>query len=55
MFKVFFYQDMKLTYRKYTVTRVENCTHDTKHVVLEPVYSTHLVVPPGQYMVQTQS
>ena len=45
---------MKLTYRKYTVTRVENCTHDTKHVVLEPVHSTHLVVPPGQYMVQTR-
>ncbi|XP_023330321.1 cytochrome b5 reductase 4 isoform X2 [Eurytemora carolleeae] len=43
-------QDMKLTYRKYTVTRVENCTHDTKHVVLEPVYSTHLVVPPGKHI-----
>ncbi|XP_023344203.1 cytochrome b5 reductase 4 [Eurytemora carolleeae] len=41
---------MKLTYRKYTVTRVENCTHDTKHVVLEPVYSTHLVVPPGKHI-----
>jgi len=41
---------MKITYRKFVVQAVEESTHDTRYIRLEPLHSTHMSVPPGHHI-----
>ena len=43
-------KDMKLTYRRYRVKSTQKVTHDTRHLVLQPVQNTHALVPAGHHV-----